>query len=219
MAKNIHNIPVELYKHELPHGFQCHLYVGRMIGQLGQREAMFRGRDIASFSFEMADATDPTLWILKYNTMGAEAEELARWENHGDLVGLVIQSRPKRLFRPGHISLLLAYNFTRQRWFSTDTYPHKKDLRPWSRIESNRYLKIMHIIDVMMIPIAIITFVIGFLLLYPPFLLLKSRIFRLYKTINQSRYRRESAKPIADWITNNSGFFASSGNSSIDPSL
>lgn len=184
-----------------------------MTGHLGTREGMWQGSAIPQFSFEMVDVQDPTIWILKYTTLGAAAEELARWENVGDTVGLVIESKKNR------ISLVMAYNFTRGRWFATDFYPHRKSRALWSRMDFYKYMTLMNIMGGVMVLACLATLLVGTPVFLPLWLFCISRAFKQYKTIHKVPYRVATAQPIANWITAHARELAASGNPSLDPSL
>lgn len=210
MSKNHIAIPPELYVDSVPPGYECSLYVGRMAGQLGTTERLWKGQHYPAFTFEITDVDDPTIWLLKYHTFGASGEELARWENHGDVVGLVMASKAN------HIALVLAYNFTRGRWISSDDFPHKQDSRPWTRMDFYKFRKMMNLL---LIPVILSSFCMAIVVLFPAWLFVMATAYKPFLTVNQSPFRRETARRIADWIAKNQGMLQGNADRAIDPSL
>lgn len=203
MSQNIWNVPPELWRNDLPPGYECTLYVGRMAGRLSP---MKTNPNFSEFVFEIHDADDPTEFVLRYHTLEAPAQELARWENVGDTVGIVIAHRGKRM------SMVLAYNLTRGKWFGTGYYPHVQDKRPGQEIT------ITESHNLVMLSIPLLCTCIGFILL-PIGFYLNAMKSQQYRVLNPTDFRGVTAKRIADWMTSDALRLASTGNPAIDPSL
>ncbi|HEY3783565.1 MAG TPA: hypothetical protein VGL56_20980 [Fimbriimonadaceae bacterium] len=203
MSRNIIHVPSELWQSDFPLGYDCNLYVGRMTGRL---QPMATNQNFSEFSFEMHDPLDPTEFVLRYTTLEAPAQELARWENAGDTVGIVMAYRGQKM------AMVMAYNFTRRKWFGTDYYPHAADKRPLC----NMSIRDSH--NLTMIAVPLLCTCIGIALLpmglYANFL--KSA---QYRVLNPTNYRGVTSKRIADWITSNANSFASNASPALDPSL
>ena len=189
---------------DLPAGYECTLYAGRMVGKLG---AYGNTKSLQKFNFEMYDADDSTAMVLRDVTYEASAEELARWDNAGDTVGIVIASRGNRM------EMVLAYNLTRRKWFCTGYYPHAKDLGLASKmsvpdLESFSRFSFYSV------------FLCGLgLVLLPVAYILGSSKTAQCKVINPPGYRTETARKIADAIQANERLFVQRTGPAADPSL
>lgn len=204
MSQNIFNIPPEIYQGEIPPDYRCTMYVGRMVGKLSPLQD---NPNFKKFDFEIHDALDPTEMVLRYTTMEAPASELARWENVGDVVGIVIASNEKDL------EMVLAYNFTRRKWFSTGYYPHVRDTGIHNKLTVDQIRQY----TMLCVPFIFVCGVgcIGL----PIMIYLGVKKTQQYKVLNPTDFRGATAKKIADWITANAANLARSGNPAIDPSL
>jgi hypothetical protein len=204
MNQNIIAIPPELYKGDLPRGYQCTLYVGRMVGKLS---SLPNAPSLQEFKFEISAVNDNTEMALCYLTYGAPAGELARWENASDTVGIVIAHKGK------HMDMLLAYNFNRRKWFATGYYPHVKDLSPASRVSVEN---IRQGFTLSMVAIALC----GLGLIALPFLMFLSlQKHQQFKVLNPTNYRGKTALKIANWITAQTDQVLPSASPAYDPSL
>ncbi|MBX3110134.1 MAG: hypothetical protein KF743_13210 [Fimbriimonadaceae bacterium] len=204
MGECIFNVPSELWQSDLPQGYKCTLYVGRMVGQL---KPMATNANFQQFSFEIHDAVDPTEMNLRYSTLERPAEELARWENVGDLVGVVIAHQGSKMDMVG------AINFTRGcKWFATGYYPHSKDKRPLSGmpIEQSHNL--------VMISIPLLCGCIGVVLL-PIAFYANAMKSSMYRQLNPPGYRTETARKIMEWVGANRAALTGGANPSLDPGL
>ena len=207
MAQNVFQVPEELYRDGLPMGYDCTLFVGKTVGRLGTTEGLLQGRPIAEFCFEMCNTADPTEWVLRYHVWDQAADQLARWDNAGDVVGLVIAKKRKRK----RIDLVLAINFTRDKWFSTDSYRHRRDYGLWNWMSFTWFKVFMNILS----GAAVLTCGVGFI----PFFYFGWRYYKQFKTVHACAYRRETAQRIEDWISSNRNWFLQHAHSSDDPSL
>jgi hypothetical protein len=203
LSCNIIGVPNDLWQSDLPIGYDCNLYVGQLTGRL---QPMKANSNFSEFSFEMHDPEDPTEFVLRYTTLEAPAQELARWENAGDVVGVVIAFKGQKMF------MVMAYNFTRRKWFGTDYYPHAQDKRPLSDMS----IRDSH--NLVMISVPLLCTCIGIILL-PLGLYANGLKSAQYRVLNPTSYRGVTAKRIADWITANASNFVASGNPALDPSL
>lgn len=208
MAKNIHAIPTTLYKDDLPDGYECYLYVGRMTGELKPTRP---NSNISEFSFEMVDADDPTEMVLQMSVIRDPGEQLARWENVGDAVGIVVAFKGKEMF------ILEAYNFTRSKWFATGYYPHRQNKSFLGNVSLYKLDKLSMPVIIISAPL-IVCMGIGLIPL-GAMLWVFSIKSKQCKIVSQPDCRWVTGKKIADWITANAAYLAGSANASSDPSL
>ena len=208
MSKSVLSVPRHLWEGDIPAGYELHLFVGRLTGQLAPLES---NRNFTKFAFTMMDPADPTELLLQYSTMEAPGDELARWENVGDTVGIVMAHKGDEM------SMVMAYDFTRKKYFGTGYYPHVKDTSPFGNTPYNQYRKTMHglftVGMLMVMACGIGLAIIGIAMYYDV------GKTKQYKVLNPTDYRGETVKKIADWITQNYSALGSSGNPALDPSL
>lgn len=205
LFENTFPVPQELWEGDLPDGCECELFVGRLIGEL---KPISPKESASYFTFEIPDVNDPTEFVLRYNTYGAPAEALARWENAGDTVGIVIATT-----KLNRMAMVQAYNFTRKKWFTTAYYPHRKDMRPGQNVSLTtiRTLIAIGAPTVIVGGIGIIPLIISFYLQW-----LRTKQFNV---LNPPDYRGATGQRIADWITANADTLLAGGPHAIDPSL
>lgn len=208
MARNVFPIPEHLYEGDLPSGYDCHLFVGRMAGRLSN---INQNQRFTEFTFEIADASDPTAFVLRYSAPMASGEELARWENVGDTVGIVIAANGQKL------SMVMAYNFTRRKWFATGYYPHRKDR---SRFGQQSWVETANSTQAMIALGTSLILACGLgIFIVIAALSMSARRSRAYSILNPQDFRGDTAGKIATWIAANANSLGSGGNRSIDPSI
>lgn len=208
MSKNVFNVPANLYANELPPGYQCTLYVGKMTGRLSPMKS---NPNFVEFPFEITDAEDQTEMVLRYCAMIAPAEELARWENANDLVGIVIAWKGEDIF------MVEAYNFTRKKWFATGYYPHVQDKTPLGNVAYHTIQRYSQV-GIMLGIFSVLACGLGILII-GGVIYASAQKTKQYRVLNPTDYRGVTAKRIADWITANAHQLAGSSNRSLDPSL
>ena len=204
MMENIFTVPPDLYQGDLPNGFLCTLYVGRMTGKLG---SVTQGGSLPQFSFEIYDPTDPTEVVVRNVTYGAPAGELARWENAGDTVGIVIESKSET------VEMVLAYNFTRRKWFATGYYPHTRDhsLESKLSVDNLRQYMMISTVGILLCGLGLIGMI--------ACMYLSMRKTQSYKVLNPTDYRGDTAAKIVQWITANADRISQRAVPTLDPSL
>lgn len=203
MGQSVVPVPKELWSSDLPPGYSCGLFIGRMVGSL---RPLPDNPNFSAFSFEITDAHDPTEMLLRYTTLERPAEELSRWENAGDVVGIVMASKGARMF------MVEAYDFTRGKHFWTGYFPHVKDKRPLQEMtiqESHRLT---------MLGVVLVCTCVGFVLT-PVGLYANAVKSSQYRQLSPDGYRAETAARIAGWIKSNANSLAAGGQPSIDPSI
>jgi len=204
MSKNVFAIPPDLYQSDLPNGFLCTLYVGRMTGKLG---TVTQGGSLQQFTFEIYNEADPTEMAVRYVTYEAPAGELARWENAGDKVGVVIAHKGEVM------EMVLAYNLTRRKWFATGYYPHIKDHSLASKLSvaKLREYTMLSMVGVLLCGLGVIGIIVC--------MFVSMQKTQTYKVLNPTDYRGATALKIANWITTNEAMFVQRTGPAADPSL
>jgi|GEM_PF-6509911 len=206
MSPNIIAVPQELYRNDLPSGFDCSLFVGQMVGRLGPHPG---SQTLKEFNYQIPDPQDTTEVLLRDVTFESPAAELAKWENAGDTVGIVMAYKGERA------DMVLAYNFTRRKWFGTGYYPHVRDYGIATRMTVGDISKYASLC----LP-AILLCGLGCLGI-PVLMVIGMQKTAQYRKLNPTDFRGATAQRIAQWIAKNESQILPrrAGISEVDPSL